>query len=61
MGGKETVQRLKAMDPDVKAIVSSGYSDDSAVAEYQNYGFAGCLPKPYEMQRLKNVLNTLLN
>ncbi|HAK60612.1 MAG TPA: hypothetical protein DCO77_09555, partial [Nitrospiraceae bacterium] len=38
MGGKEAVLKLAAFDPDVKAIVSSGYSNDPIMAEYTDYG-----------------------
>jgi PAS domain S-box-containing protein len=61
MGGKETIQRLLAIDPDVKAIVSSGYSDDAAVADYRKYGFMACLTKPYKLEDLRHVLNALLS
>ncbi len=60
MGGAETITRLRQLDPAVKAIVSSGYSEDAAVAEYQAHGFAAALNKPYTFEQLKQVLATLL-
>ncbi len=60
LGGKETIERLRAIDPHVRAIVSSGYSDDSAVSDYQAHGFAACLTKPYELEKLRDTLNRLL-
>ena len=60
MGGVETITRLRQLDPAVKAIVSSGYSEDAAVAEYQAHGFAAALNKPYTFEQLKQVLGTLL-
>ena len=59
-GGKETLQELIAMDPEVTAVVSSGYSDDAAVSEYRSYGFSACLTKPYEIDTLKDTLNALM-
>jgi two-component system cell cycle sensor histidine kinase/response regulator CckA len=40
MGGDETVRRLSQIDPEVKAVVSSGYSDNPIVSEYRSHGFA---------------------
>ncbi|HYA15659.1 MAG TPA: ATP-binding protein, partial [Syntrophales bacterium] len=60
MGGEETVRRLREIDPDVKTIVSSGYSDDSIIADYQSHGFSAYLKKPYAMESLRTILNSLL-
>jgi CheY-like chemotaxis protein len=60
MGGKETISRMFEIDPQVRAIVSSGYSDDPIVANYRDFGFKGVLSKPYEIERLSNVLYSLL-
>ncbi len=60
LGGKETIKRLRELDPGVKAIVSSGFSEDSVVADHRTYGFAACLTKPYEFEELRDALNTLL-
>ena len=40
MGGKETMERLLRIDPQVKAIVSSGYSDGPIMANFKEYGFS---------------------
>ena len=61
MGGVETVRQLLAIDPEVKAVVSSGYSDDASLAEYRKQGFKACLKKPYNIQELKNTLDALLS
>jgi PAS domain S-box-containing protein len=60
MGGEEAMRKLLEIDPGVKAIVSSGYSNDSVVANYRNYGFAAFLKKPYDLTDLQSTLNTLL-
>ncbi len=60
IGGKETIKRLLDIDPGVKAIVSSGYSDDSVIADYGSYGFSGCLAKPYNFEDLRDTVNALL-
>ena len=49
MGGEETIKALKTLDPGVRAIVSSGYSDNPVVLDYRKYGFCEKVAKPYEM------------
>lgn len=62
MGGVRTIEKLRALDPDVFAIVSSGYSDDPVMAKPAAYGFAAVLPKPYEpadmLRLVRNILAT---
>ena len=60
MGGVETVQQLLKMDPQVKAVVSSGYSDDASIADYMSQGFKASLKKPYDVDALREVLNKML-
>ena len=52
MGGRETVVRLRHLDPDVRAIVSSGYSQDPMMSRYRDYGFRGVVGKPYSVSEL---------
>lgn len=56
MGGSETIEHLRKIDPEVCAIVSSGYSDDPIMANYQRYGFRAMVPKPYRLNELQAVL-----
>jgi PAS domain S-box-containing protein len=60
MGGKEAIKKLTAIDPEVKAIVSSGYSDDSLMANFKHYGFCAIITKPYEIEELHELLNTVI-
>jgi CheY-like chemotaxis protein len=60
MGGKEAVGHLRAFDPSVKAIVSSGYTHDPAVMDFPAYGFSGKLAKPYKINDMKTVLEQLI-
>jgi two-component system cell cycle sensor histidine kinase/response regulator CckA len=60
MGGKKAIQKILEIDPEVKAIVSSGYSDDPVMANFQEYGFKGMMPKPYESRSLGKVLHEVL-
>lgn len=60
MGGLETIRKLVEIDRDVKAIVSTGYSNDPVMAEYQKYGFTGALNKPYKLQEINEVLSLVI-
>ena len=56
MGGREAVRRLRELDPDIKAFVSSGYSDDPVMANPQSYGFCGVIPKPFLYEEMVAAL-----
>ena len=56
MGGEDTIKVLRSIDPDVRAVVSSGYSDGPIVSTFRRYGFRGVLTKPYDMSKLSQVL-----
>ena len=60
-GGKETLQKLMKIDPEVKAIVSSGYSSDPIMTRFQQYGFKDVLAKPYKARELSVVLHRVMN
>ena len=60
MGGKETIEELRKFDPAVKAIISSGYSNDPVVENFSRYGFYGRLTKPYKINDLKTILEQLM-
>ena len=60
MGGKEALGRLLRLDPDTRAIVSSGYSNDPIMAEYGAHGFRGIAVKPYDLRRLSRALRGVL-
>ena len=59
-GGKEALQRLRALDPHVQAIVSSGYSEDPIMAQFKEHGFAGVVAKPYRVQEFSLTLQQVL-
>jgi len=60
MGGKETMTKMLEVDPDVKAIVSSGYSNDPVMANHRSFGFKGIVPKPYRIEELSQVLHEVI-
>ena len=56
IGGQEAVVRIQELDPEVYAVVSSGYSTDPVMSDYRSYGFEDVLPKPYTLDSLSRVL-----
>jgi PAS domain S-box-containing protein len=60
MGGKETIKKLLEIDPKVKAIVSSGYSNDPIMADFKKYGFRGVIAKPYKVRELSEELHRVM-
>ncbi len=61
MGGREAIKRMLEFDPSVKAIVSSGYSNDPVISDYKKFGFKGVICKPYKMEDLTEALNRVLH
>ncbi len=59
MSGYETLKQIQTFCPDVKAIVSSGYSNDPIVSNYTEYGFLGCVDKPYKVRELALTLKSV--
>ncbi len=60
LGGKETIRQLKALDPSVVALVSSGYSNDPVMADPEHYGFKGIVVKPYNLSDLGKALHRVV-
>jgi PAS domain S-box-containing protein len=61
MGGKDAARQILAIDPKACLIVSSGYSDDTVMSDYSNYGFNGAIAKPYKITELGQKLSSLLS
>jgi PAS domain S-box-containing protein len=60
MGGKETMEKLMEIDPSVKAIASSGYSNNPVMTDYSSYGFRAAVNKPYTITKLSRILHDLI-
>ena len=60
-GGLKTIEELKKIDPNVNAIVSSGYSNDSVLSNYKNYGFNAIIKKPYRYKDLVKAIKVAID
>jgi len=60
MGGKEVIDILHNSDPNIRAIVSSGYSNDPIMANYKKHGFMGVVAKPYTVHELSEAVRQAL-
>nr|WP_320190314.1 ATP-binding protein [uncultured Desulfobacter sp.] len=59
MGGEETMEKLLALNPGIKGIVSSGYSNDAVMENHALFGFSAALSKPFSITALKQALEDL--
>jgi two-component system, cell cycle sensor histidine kinase and response regulator CckA len=60
MGGQEAVGKLHEMDPKARVIVSSGYANDPILTQFSEYGFAGKVRKPVNIQELAETVKRVL-
>jgi len=58
-GGERVLKEIRLIDPGVKAVVSSGYSDDPVMSRYRDYGFSAMIKKPFTIQELSSVMRQL--
>jgi len=61
MGGKDTIEKLREINKEIRAIISSGYSEDPIISDYRDYGFSGVVSKPYTTEQLSEVLHDVLS
>lgn len=61
IGGKETMKKLITIDHEVKAIVSSGYSNDFIMEDFRKHGFSAMMAKPFKVEELSQVVYKLIN
>lgn len=59
-GGEELARNLLAFDPNSRIIVSSGYSDSPIMSHYRDFGFVGCIVKPYHIIKLLQTIRDIL-
>ncbi len=60
MGGEKTLDELIEIDPNVKVLASSGYSNSPIMSDFEKYHFKGALAKPYTLDEMKKAIALIL-
>jgi CheY-like chemotaxis protein len=60
MGGLETLEHLRRVDPNLPVVVASGYSNDPVMASFRSFGFNGTVAKPFVLAQLAEAINSAL-
>ncbi|MFC1669412.1 ATP-binding protein [Spirochaetota bacterium] len=60
LGAGDAIKKIREVDPSVKAVVSSGYTNDPVMENFREHGFNGAMEKPYHMDNLLSVLEEVL-
>ena len=60
MGGGETYDRMKEINPDIKVLLSSGYSIDCQATQILKRGCNSFIQKPFDMKALSNKIRGIL-
>jgi len=61
MGGKDTIPKILAINPEAKVVVSSGYSNDKVMANFKEFGFIAAIAKPFDLLELSIVLSSVFS
>ncbi|MBN2441810.1 MAG: response regulator [Spirochaetales bacterium] len=60
LGGDVTIKELRKINPEVKVIVASGYSNHPIMTDYKKFGFDGIVEKPFKLNELESILKGVL-
>ncbi|MFC1532443.1 response regulator [Thermodesulfobacteriota bacterium] len=61
MGGGETYDRMKELKPDIKVLLSSGYSIDGQAKEILKRGCDAFIQKPFDLKQLSQSIRVILD
>lgn len=61
MGGKDAMVRIREIDSEARVMLSSGYSNDPVMADYERFGFNGVISKPYSLADLSDALGEVFS
>ncbi|TSA48595.1 MAG: PAS domain S-box protein [Deltaproteobacteria bacterium] len=61
LGGQLAMEQLLKIDPEIKAIIASGYVDHPVIENHVDYGFQGVLTKPFKGEEIKGMVEKILH
>ena len=61
LGGGETYDRLKEINPEIKILLSSGYSIDGQASEIMDRGCNGFIQKPFNIKQLSRKIRDVID
>jgi PAS domain S-box-containing protein len=61
VGGQDAVHTIKKIDPGARVIASSGHLEHPVMQDHKKFGFNAVLEKPYKLEKLQQVIETVLN
>jgi len=61
MGGSEVFDRLKKINPNIKVLISSGYSIDGEATKILERGGSGFIQKPFDIKQLSQSIRVILD
>ena len=61
MGGSETFDRLKAMEPSIRVLLSSGYSLNGQASQIMKRGCNGFIQKPFNIEQISKTIRNILD
>jgi PAS domain S-box-containing protein len=59
-GGVETTAELKQINPSVRTLVSTGYSNGAIISQFKDFGFDAVLNKPYVIEDVSRIVKKVL-
>jgi DNA-binding NarL/FixJ family response regulator len=60
MDGEETFRELRRIQPDVRVVLTSGYSNQEIMGRFRSAGLAGSIEKPFQLETLSTKLREVL-
>jgi YesN/AraC family two-component response regulator len=59
MDGEEAFRELRKMDPNIRVIISSGYTEQEIIRRFEGRNISGFIEKPYTLEALNSALKPL--